>query len=141
MSWELSASIWSGLRRVWRGGHARFGVTAERAYLAIEGRRLVARFGPWVAVTDIANVCHVETTGPYRWWRVAGPARYSLADHGLTFATRVDRGVLICFEHPIRGVEPTGRILHPNLTVTVDRPEDLVAALVMASGRISGAEP
>ena len=115
-----------------------FGVDDRRAHVSISGRELVARFGPWLVESDVANIRHVEITGPYRWWRVAGPARYSNADKGLTFATRSDRGVLICFDEPVRGLDPTGHLRHPNLTVTVTDPEGLIAALVVASGRISG---
>jgi hypothetical protein len=115
-----------------------FGVTEQRAYVAIAGDQLRARFGPWFVETPVANIRHLEITGPYRLWRIAGPARYSPADRGLTFATRNDRGVLICFDEPVTGLDPLGRLRHPNLTVTVADPEGLVAALVAAGGRISG---
>ena len=37
----------------------------------------------------------MEITGPYAFWKTAGPARYAVTDSGLTFATNGDRGVLI----------------------------------------------
>ena len=101
------------------------------------------RSSPWVlpvywprsddggAATEFSNITAVELTGPYRFHRTAGPARYSLADRGLTFATNGDRGVCITFREPIAGLEPTGRLLHPNLTLTVADCEGLAHALAL----------
>ena len=58
-------------------------------------------------------------TGPYSVLRTAGPARLSLGDRGLTFATNNRRGVCLRFRRPVPGIDPLGRIKHPNLTVTV----------------------
>jgi hypothetical protein len=52
-----------------------------------------------------------------------------LADRGITFATNNERGVCIRFFDPIAGIEPTGRVLHPGMTVTVADPDALVVAL------------
>ena len=44
---------------------------------------------------------------------------YAITDRGLTFATNGERGVLIRFETPVRGLDPLGILRHPELTVTV----------------------
>lgn len=106
-----------------------FGVTPASARCTLGAERLEVRFGPWHVVTPLANVERVAITGPYRPWKVAGPAHVSLADRGLTFATSVHPGVCICFHEPVPGIEPTGRVTHPALTVTVEDPPALVAAI------------
>jgi hypothetical protein len=111
-----------------------FGVRPGRSWVEIEGDRLTARFGPWTTSTPLANVTGVRTTGPYSWWKVVGPARGSLADGSLTFATRTDVGVEITFATPVRGLDPWGRARHPSLTVTVADPDAFVGALRAAAG-------
>ena len=61
----------------------------------------------------------VSITGPYAFWKTAGPARLAVTDRGLTFATNGDRGVLILLRKPEPGLDPLGMIRHPELTVTV----------------------
>jgi hypothetical protein len=101
----------------------------DRAYVELTESRLIARYGSWVVETSLANVVSAEVTGPYRWWKVVGPPHLSFSDRGLSFATNAERGVCIGFREPVPGIEPTGRIRHPGLTVTVDDPEALVEAL------------
>ena len=101
----------------------------ERAYVEVVDATLTARFGPWRITTELANIAGVSLTGPYRWWKVAGPPHVSFSDGGLTFATNDERGVCIRFFDPVPGIEPTGRLRHPGLTVTVAEPERLMAAL------------
>jgi hypothetical protein len=96
-----------------------FGVTPSTAWVEIDAEMLRARFGPWRVQTALANVADVEITGPYALWKTAGPARLAITDRGLTFATNGDRGVLITFRRPVAGLEPTGLLRHPELTVTV----------------------
>ena len=90
---------------------------------------LDARFGPWRVSTPVANVADVEATGPYAFWKTAGPARLAITDRGLTFATNGDRGVLISFRTPVRGLDPLGVLRHPELTVTVAEVDSLVELL------------
>lgn len=106
-----------------------FGVTPFTTRLDIADGRLHVRFGPWSVTTTLDNVAGAEATGPYTWFKVAGPAHISLKDRGLTFATNTRRGVCIRFKEPVTGIDPGGLVKHPALTVTVDRPDDLVAAL------------
>jgi hypothetical protein len=91
---------------------------------------LDARFGAWVVRTPIANVAGGEIIGPYRFWKVAGPAHLSVRDLGLTFGTNTARGICIRFVEPVSGIDPLGAVRHPSLTVTVQDPESLLSALV-----------
>ncbi len=106
-----------------------FGVTPGNARVVIADGRLLARFGRWSVETPLANVAGSEITGPYGTLKTVGPAHLSLADKGLTFASNARRGLCIRFREPVRGIEPTGRLLHPGLTVTVDDIEGLARAL------------
>ncbi len=106
-----------------------FGITPDRAWVAIEAEGLHARFGPWKLRTPLTNLTAVEVTGPYAFLKAAGPARLGITDRGLTFASNGDRGVLITFREPVPGIERTGRLRHPELTVTVADVEGLAALL------------
>ena len=90
---------------------------------------LVAQFGPWRVETELVNIARVTSTGPYHPVKTIGPARLSLADRGLTFATNDREGLCIQFHEPVRGLDPAGLVRHPALTVTVDDVAGLRAAL------------
>lgn len=109
-----------------------FGVTTKRAWVAVRGDQIAARFGPWRIDTPLANVSAIEVTGPYAFLKTAGPARLAITDRGLTFATNGDRGVCLSFTSPVRGVEPFGLLRHPTLTVTVRDIDGLAAMLATA---------
>jgi hypothetical protein len=98
-----------------------------------DGALFTVRFGPWRVRTGTANIASAEVAGPYRAWKALG-ARLSLADRGLTFGTVTTAGVCITFHEPVPGIEPTGLLRHPNLTVTVARPDMLAARLNEAIG-------
>ncbi len=106
-----------------------FGVTPTRARVDIEGEHLMARFGLWTVDTPLSNVKGTEVTGPYATFKTIGPAHLSIADRGLTFATNARRGLCLRFHEPVAGIEPTGRIRHPALTVTVADVDGLAATL------------
>jgi hypothetical protein len=109
-----------------------FGVRPENAHVSIDPRpphMLRAHFGPWSVVTPVGNVASAETTGPYQPWKTIGPPHLSLADGGLTFATNHRRGLCIRFVDSVPGLEPLGLVRHGSLTVTVDDPDGLRAAL------------
>ncbi len=106
-----------------------FGVTPRNAGVVVADGRLLARFGRWSVETPLANVAGSEVTGPYATLKTVGPAHLSLADRGLTFASNARRGLCIRFRDPVPGIEPTGRVLHPGLTVTVDDVDGLARAL------------
>ena len=96
-----------------------FGIRPDRAWVDLGADELRARFGPWRLQTPLTNISAVEITGPYAFLKTAGPARLGVTDRGLTFASNGERGVLITFRAPVPGIEPTGRLRHPELTVTV----------------------
>jgi hypothetical protein len=116
------AASYKGPARVFR-------VTPDSALVTVTDDTLRARFGPWFVSTPRANIAEVRVTGPYRWIKTAGSARLTFRDRGLTFATNGERGVEIHFHEPIRGIEPTGRLRHPNLTLTVADYAGLAALL------------
>ena len=108
-----------------------FGIGPSSAFVDVGDGELDAHFGPWRVTTPRANITNVAVTGPYAFLKTAGPARLAITDRGLTFATNGDRGVLISFRTPVRGLDPLGVIRHPELTVTVaevDRLADLLRA-------------
>jgi hypothetical protein len=109
-----------------------FGLTEENAWVDVDEVDLDARFGRWRVKTPLANVKDVAVTGPYRFFKTAGPARLAVTDRGLTFATNGDRGVRIRFHTPVHGLDPFGLISHPELTVTVADVERLAALLSRA---------
>jgi hypothetical protein len=106
-----------------------FGIRPSTCEVLIRQDRLLARFGPWRAEAALANIVDVTITGPYHFIKTAGPAHLSFADKGLTFATNGDRGVCLQFDAPVRGIEPTGFLRHPNLTLTVADCDGLTKAL------------
>ncbi len=115
---------------------AALGVTPATAHVTLTPDRLVACFGPWVCRTAPSNVREVRLTGPYHWYRAIGP-RLSLADHGLTFGTTPARGVCLQLRDPVPGIDPTGLIRHPNLTLTVAHPQQFAAAVRHYAGLAS----
>lgn len=113
----------------YRRAAALFGVTPENAGVRVDGEKLRARFGKWRVSTPLANIAEVRLTGPYAWLKTAGPARLAISDRGLTFATNSQRGVEIHFHETVAGIEPSGRLRHPNLTLTVADTDGLYALL------------
>jgi hypothetical protein len=117
----------------YRAASAVFGVSPKSTFVRVDDQQLTARFGPWRVQTALANILDTQPTGPYAFVKAAGPARLSFADRGLTFATNGDRGLCIRFHEPVRGLEPSGLLRHPGLTVTVADVEGLAAALAARS--------
>jgi hypothetical protein len=106
-----------------------FGITPERAWVQIDDEQLTATYGPWRLRTTLANISRVTITGPYRFYRTAGPARLGVTDGGLTFASNGQRGVLLSFRRRVPAIDPLKLIRHPELTVTVADVPGLVSAL------------
>ena len=106
-----------------------FGVHPESAWVEVDDEALTARFGPWVVRTSRANVVSATRTGPYSVAKTIGPARLSVADRGLTFATNREAGLCLRFAEPVTGIDPIGIIRHPGLTVTVRSPDALADAI------------
>jgi hypothetical protein len=112
-----------------------FGVTPKNSMVEVADGRLRARFGRWTLETSLDNVVGTRVSGPYGRLRTIGPAHLSLADRGLTFASNRRRGLCIEFREPVPGLEPTGRLRHPGLTVTVADVDGLARALDPARSR------
>ena len=106
-----------------------FGTGPGNCWVELREHELVARFGLWGLRTPYTNIAAVDITGPYAFWKTAGPARLGITDRGITFATNGDRGVLITFRRPVRSSGPTFLLHHPELTVTVADVEGLAAQL------------
>ena len=106
-----------------------FGVTDHSASVTVNAADVEAKFGRWTVRTPLANVSSVTVTGPYSFLKTAGPARLSVSDRGITFATNCRRGVCLQFRRPVAGIEPTGLLTHPNLTVTVQDCDGLAEQL------------
>ena len=113
----------------YRAAALAFGVTPGRTGVDLEDGRLVARYGFWRLETELINIEGTEVSGPYRLLTTIGPAHLSLADRGLTFASNRRRGLCMRFKEPVPGREPTGRLRHPGLTVTVADVDGLARAL------------
>lgn len=110
------------------------GVTPWTAHVTLtDDDRLVARFGPWVCETPLANVTGMCLTGPYRGYRAIG-ARASFVDRGLTFGTTTAGGVCLLLREPVPGLEPTGRMRHPGITLTVADRTGFAAAITARTG-------
>ena len=103
----------------YRGFARPFGVTPNTAWVDVDDETFEARFGLWRIRTPLTNITGVDVTGPYAFWKTAGPARLAITDRGITFATNGDRGVLILFDTPVRALGRLAVMRHPELTVTV----------------------
>lgn len=106
-----------------------FGVTSRTASVDVDDLHLTVRFGPWRLSTPVSNVVAATRTGPYRWWKVAGPPHLSFADRGVTFATTTAHGLCLRFREPVGAIAPGGLLRHPAATVTVAEPTALAEAL------------
>jgi hypothetical protein len=91
--------------------------------------RVRARFGRLRLDVPVDRVASAEVTGPYRWWKAVGP-RLSARDTGVTFGTAGGYGVCMRFTEPVGPVFGPRR--HAGLSVTVEDPEGLVAAVAAA---------
>jgi hypothetical protein len=107
---------------------ALIGINASAAWVRIDGDDLDVRFGPWRVRTRLDNVISAQPTGPLTWWQALG-TRLSFVDHGLTFGSSTHGAVCVRFAHPVTGMDPFGLLRHPELTVTVATPAQLVAQL------------
>jgi hypothetical protein len=97
-----------------------FAVVPTRSYVRVDEHGFEAVYGPWRVATVWSNVAAVERTGPYRAWKVAGPAHLSVADRGITMAATTTGGACLRFREPVRGIDPLGVIRHPSATLGVD---------------------
>lgn len=103
------------------------GVRPETAGVFVGDDTLRVVFGPWKMETPLTNIAGVEVSGGFRWFRVVGP-HLSLADHGVTFGTNAEEAACILLHEPVPGLLGD-RLPHPGITVTVDGPRALKAAI------------
>lgn len=115
--------------RAYRLAARPFGITPERAWVQVDDEHLVANYGPWRLYTTLANISRAAITGPYHFYRTAGPARLGITDGGLTFASNGDEGVLLSFSKRVPAIDPLRLIRHPELTVTVADLHGLISAI------------
>lgn len=102
-----------------------FGIMPGRAWVEVDASRLSVRFGPWSLQTPLLNIASTTLTGDFAFLKTAGPPHLSLADSGITFATNGARALCLELHHPVAGIEPTGRLKHRGVTLTVADPEAL----------------
>lgn len=120
---------------------APFGVIPSRAFVTVGDSELVIRFGPWALRTPLSNLRAITPSGPYAWWKVAGPPRISLADGGITFATTAARGLCLTFHEPVPALLPTPMVRHPAATITVASPKAFAEAVATRTGHTLPSAP
>ena len=116
--------------RAYRLAGLPFGVTPGTTGVDVDQGMLRVRFGPWRLQTEVANVEGVEDSGDYAFLKTAGPARLSLADRGITFATNAEHGLCVRFVDRVRVDLPVGHLRCPAVTLTVADPLALRSDLV-----------
>lgn len=112
-----------------RPAAALFGVTPRTARVDLDDLHLRVQFGAWRLLTPVANIASATRSGPYSWWKVAGPPHLSLADRGITFATTTAGGVCLELHRPVPALLPVGWVRHPGVTITLADPDAFLAAL------------
>lgn len=120
-----------------RAASALAGAVPSTTEVEIGETHLSVRYGPWSVRTELENVDSVSLSGPYSLLKVGGPARLSVADRGVTFATTNRGGACVTFHRPVRAVDPLGLVRSPGVTVTVADPEGFKAELEAAVRRVS----
>lgn len=113
---------------------AALGIRPNVAWVCV-GADLEVRFGRWHVVTPMTNISSASVAGPYTAAKVLGP-HLSLKDRGVTFGTNADRGVCLTFVDPVVGIDPWGLWHHPNMTITVANPDEVVE--VFRRGGVDG---
>lgn len=102
-----------------------FGITPGNSWVEVDRDEMQVKFGPWSLRTPLTNITDNELSGDFAFIKTAGPPHLSLSDRGVTFATNGRRAVCLSFATPVKGIDPTGIITHPNATLTVSQPEEL----------------
>lgn len=112
------------------------GVVPATAEVVVGEEDLVIRFGPWSLRTPLSNVVDAAVTGPYSWFKVAGPPHLSLSDSGITFATSTTAGACVRFAAPVPAALPFDLLRHAAATVTVEDPAAFVQEVQAARRRV-----
>lgn len=112
---------------------AALGVFPGTAWVDVDDDGVHAKFGLIGAEITYDNIEYVCVSGPYLAVKAIGP-RLSFADQGMTMGTTTAGGVCIKVKQPIKGLDPTGNLLHPGLTVTVVDREGFAADVRRRAG-------
>lgn len=114
---------------LYRAAGVLFGITPGTTLVRVTDWNFTVIFGPWRLTTARSNIRSTAVTGPYKTLKTIGPPHLSLANRGLTCATNAQQGLCVQFAEPVPGIEPTGLLRHPGVTVTVADCAGLAAAL------------
>jgi hypothetical protein len=101
-----------------------WGVRPDRAWVTVDDRQVIARFGYFEIRVPLANIARWRIEGPWRWITAIG-VRRSIRHADVTFGGNHRGGVRIDFREPIT----LARLRVPALYVTVEDLEGLAAAL------------
>ncbi len=96
-----------------------FGIAPRTAWVELEAGELRVRYGPWSLRTPVSNVVEHTRTGGFALLKTAGPPHLSFSDRGVSFTPNGRAAVCVTFREPVKGIDPTGRILHPGATLGV----------------------
>ena len=116
------------------------GITPRTAWVELDDPEAAApelrvRFGLWRLRTPVANITGVQRSGGFAYLKTVGPPHLSFSDKGVTFATNGEAAVCLELGTPVKGIDPTGRIVHPGVTLTVADPERLAQELTARPAR------
>ena len=106
-----------------------FGIRPATAWVEVDATELRVHFGRWRLRTPLSNIDSTELSSDFAFLKTAGPPHLSFADHGITFATNGRVATCVSLREPVKGIEPSGRIRHPGITLTVADPAALEALL------------
>ena len=95
------------------------GITPRTAWVEVDASHLRVHYGLWRLSTALTNITSVTRTGGFSYLKTAGPPHLSFTDRGVSFATNGDDAVCAQLAQPVAGIDPTGRIKHPGVTLTV----------------------
>jgi hypothetical protein len=119
--------------RPYHVGLALLGIRPSNSQVRLDDTGFEADFGRFHLETTWDNVVSAEVSGPYRAYRAIGP-RLSLVDKGFTFGSSARGGVCVGFRDPVAVRPGPPRLRHPGLTVTVEDPDALAAAVLARIG-------
>ncbi len=115
--------------RAYRIAGLPFGITPRTTWVEVGADELRVRYGPWSLRTPLANITSTELTGDFAFLKTAGPPHLSFGDRGISFTTNGASALCVQLRTPVPGIDPTGRIKHPGVTMSVADPEGLQEAL------------
>lgn len=106
-----------------------FGITPGSSGVTVTEDEVRVRYGPWRLRTPVANVASAQLVGGFAFLKTAGPPHLSFNDRGISFTTNGERALCLELRDPVPGIEPTGRLTHPGVTLSVADPEGLARAI------------